>query len=401
MLLQKGQKISLNTDNSLKIMTLLIEWESSSDIDIDISAFVLNKNKKTENENDFIFYNNSSWNNGAIALFTEESKKYSKINVEFSKLTEKVENISIVSTIYNYKRRRQNFSKIKEFKIKGIDFYSKKEIFSFIIKDNFSLETGIVLGEIYKYKEQWKFNPVASGYFGGLSDLCNSFGIEAFEETETEEEEFNLNQCNEDLNFAINPDKASLSNDYSNLNEKNSKENVSSLTNGSILVKEDIYKESKIIFNLDLLEKENSIFRNVAINIKDMDFKIACSYKLKNGDSGLLQKINENFGNYFYYPYISLSEDGNIIEINGEKIGEVAKFSLCLYSNYALDTFTNYQAKLTGKFNKDNIITISLDNFKNYPIYNFIEVLVFEDNLLVKKIDKYFSDFKSLQNELV
>ena len=76
-----------------------------------------------------------------------------------------------------------------EFKIKGIDFYSKKEIFSFIIKDNFSLETGIVLGEIYKYKEQWKFNPVASGYFGGLSDLCNSFGIEAFEETETEEEE--------------------------------------------------------------------------------------------------------------------------------------------------------------------------------------------------------------------
>ncbi len=398
MLLQRGQKISLNTDNSLKIMTLLIEWDSSSDIDIDISAFVLNKDKKTENESDFIFYNNSSWNSGAIALFIEDSKKYSKINIDFSKLTEKVENISIVSTIYNYKRRRQNFSKIKEFRIKGIDFYSKKEIFSFIIKDNFSMETGIVLGEIYKYKEQWKFNPVASGYFGGLSDLCNSFGIEAFEETETDEEEFKLDQCNEDLNLAINPDKASLSNDFSNLNEKNPKENISSLTNDSILIKEDIYKESKIIFNLDLLEKENSIFRNAVANLSNMDFNIACSYKLKNGDSGLLQKINGNFGNYFYYPYISLSEDGNIIEINGDKIKEVAKFSLCVYSNYPLDSFTNYQAKITAQFNKDNIITVSLENFKNYPIYNFIEVIVFEDNLLVKKIDNYYSDFKSLQN---
>ena len=43
--------------------------------------------------------------------------------------------------------------------------------------EEFSIETAIVVCEIYRHGNDWKFNAVGSGYQGGLEALCRSFGI--------------------------------------------------------------------------------------------------------------------------------------------------------------------------------------------------------------------------------
>lgn len=42
----------------------------------------------------------------------------------------------------------------------------------------FSLETGVVAGELYRKNGEWKFNAVGSGYNGGLAAIGRNFGIE-------------------------------------------------------------------------------------------------------------------------------------------------------------------------------------------------------------------------------
>ena len=45
------------------------------------------------------------------------------------------------------------------------------------LMEEFSIETAIVVCEIYRHGNDWKFNAVGSGYQGGLEALCRSFGI--------------------------------------------------------------------------------------------------------------------------------------------------------------------------------------------------------------------------------
>jgi tellurite resistance protein TerA len=58
---------------------------------------------------------------------------------------------------------------------------SGNELFQYELGKNFPVETAIVVGELYRYNNDWKFNAIGSGYSGGLSSLCNSFGIEVDE----------------------------------------------------------------------------------------------------------------------------------------------------------------------------------------------------------------------------
>jgi len=43
--------------------------------------------------------------------------------------------------------------------------------------EDFSIETAVVVGELYRHNGEWKFNAVGSGFQGGLQALCQNFGV--------------------------------------------------------------------------------------------------------------------------------------------------------------------------------------------------------------------------------
>ena len=47
----------------------------------------------------------------------------------------------------------------------------------FDLVEEFSIETALVVCEIYRYNGDWKFNAVAAGYQGGLEALCRAYGV--------------------------------------------------------------------------------------------------------------------------------------------------------------------------------------------------------------------------------
>ena len=54
---------------------------------------------------------------------------------------------------------------------------SGTEVLKFDLAEEFSIETALVVCEIYRNGADWKFNAVGAGYQGGLEALCRSFGV--------------------------------------------------------------------------------------------------------------------------------------------------------------------------------------------------------------------------------
>ena len=51
------------------------------------------------------------------------------------------------------------------------------EVLKFDLGEEFSVETALVICELYRHGSEWKFNAVGAGYQGGLKALCQSFGV--------------------------------------------------------------------------------------------------------------------------------------------------------------------------------------------------------------------------------
>ena len=52
------------------------------------------------------------------------------------------------------------------------------ELIHYDLGEDFSIETAVVVGELYRHNGEWKFNAIGSGFQGGLAALCGHYGIE-------------------------------------------------------------------------------------------------------------------------------------------------------------------------------------------------------------------------------
>ena len=55
---------------------------------------------------------------------------------------------------------------------------SGEELLRYDLGEDFSIETAVVFGELYKHNGEWKFNAIGSGYQGGLAALCANYGVD-------------------------------------------------------------------------------------------------------------------------------------------------------------------------------------------------------------------------------
>ena len=187
--LTKGQKVSLTKGNpGLKNVVVGLGWDvnafdSGADFDLDASAFLLGANGKTAASTDFVFYNNLQHPSGAVThtgdnLTGEGEGDDESIKVDLSKVPASVEKIAFTATIHEAEARRQTFGQVSNAYIRIYDENTNQELLRYDLGEDFSIETAVVFGELYKHNGEWKFNAIGSGYQGGLAALCGSFGTE-------------------------------------------------------------------------------------------------------------------------------------------------------------------------------------------------------------------------------
>ena len=180
--LTKGQKTNLTKENpDLEKIIASLGWDDETiDFDLDISAFLLNAEEKVTKDEDFIFYNNMESETKAV-IHTGSNRtndgNNETITVDFSKIPSNVEKIAIIVTIHEAGERQQNFGQISSAFIRIINESSSEEILRYDLAEDFSIETAIIIAELYKSNGEWKFRAVGSGFQDGLNALCRHFGV--------------------------------------------------------------------------------------------------------------------------------------------------------------------------------------------------------------------------------
>lgn len=186
--LSKGQKVSLTKENpGLKNITVGLGWDvnafdTGADFDLDASAFMLGTNGKCLNDSDFVFYGNLSGVDDSVVHMGdnrtgEGEGDDEQIHVDLSKIPNNIERISFTTTIYEAEKRRQNFGQVSNAYIRIVDEDTQQELIRYDLGEDFSIETAVVVGELYKHNGEWKFNAIGSGFQGGLAALCRHFGV--------------------------------------------------------------------------------------------------------------------------------------------------------------------------------------------------------------------------------
>lgn len=179
--LQKGQRESINAPK----FTIGLGWDTNSSstgtgFDLDASVFVLGENKKLLSDSHFIFYNNLKTPDGGVEhtgdnLTGDGDGDDEQIKVDLSKIDAQATEICIVVTIHEAEARRQNFGQVRNSFVRIFDTNSSAEILKYELEEDFSIETAVEFGRIYKRNNEWKFEAVGMGMKGGLQDFLNKY----------------------------------------------------------------------------------------------------------------------------------------------------------------------------------------------------------------------------------
>ncbi|MFA5921805.1 MAG: TerD family protein [Methylococcaceae bacterium] len=185
--LSKGGNVSLSrTEPSLKKILIGLGWEARSsdgeDFDLDASAFMVGENGKVKRDEDFIFYNQLVSTCGSVEHTGDDPTGGSggddeALKIDFEKVPESIKRVIVCVTIHDAEARRQNFGQVDGafMRIENLD--NDVEIARFDLTEDYSTETAMIFGEVYRHNSEWKFKAVGQGFSGGLEALCGKFGV--------------------------------------------------------------------------------------------------------------------------------------------------------------------------------------------------------------------------------
>jgi len=187
--LQKGQKVDLTKTNpGVTKIIIGLGWDTNKydggkDFDLDSSVFMLNPEGKVAEDKNLIFFNNPKSPDGSVT-HTGDNRSGAgdgddeQIKVDLALVSSNIAKITFGITIHEAKERNQNFGQVSNAYVRVLNEASGEELIRYDLGEDFSVETAVVVGELYRNNAEWKFNAIGSGYQNGLAGLCKDFGLD-------------------------------------------------------------------------------------------------------------------------------------------------------------------------------------------------------------------------------
>lgn len=186
--LSKGQRISLEkVAPGLTEVFVGLGWDtkvtdSGHDFDIDASVFILGSNEKLLSDNHLIFYNNLTspdpdksveHTGDNLTGLGEGDDEVIKVNLQ--KVPADVQRIVMTVTIHEAQERQQNFGQVANAFVRVVNAQNKEEVARYDLSEDYSIETALIMAELYRKDGEWRMNAVGAGYEGGLQALLNRY----------------------------------------------------------------------------------------------------------------------------------------------------------------------------------------------------------------------------------
>ena len=186
--LSKGQRISLEkAAPGLKQIFIGLGWDinvtdTGGDFDIDASLFLVDSNEKLISDQHFIFYNNQ------ISPDPEQSIKQlgdnrtgagdgddEIIDVNLKTVPTDIDKVIVTVTIHEADKRQQNFGQVSNAFVRIVNAENEQEVIRYDLTEDFSVETALIMAELYRKDGEWRMNAVGAGCEGGLQALVDRY----------------------------------------------------------------------------------------------------------------------------------------------------------------------------------------------------------------------------------
>lgn len=185
--LTRGGNLSLEKASpGLTNIVVGLGWDERStdgaNFDLDGSAFLLNEGEKVRSDADFIFYNQLRSSDGSVEhtgdnLTGAGEGDDESLKIQLPGVPQDVAKVSFTVTINDAEKNGQNFGMIRNAFIRVVNAADQSEICRYDLTEDFSIETALIFGELYRHSGEWKFKAVGQGFQGGLMALCQNFGV--------------------------------------------------------------------------------------------------------------------------------------------------------------------------------------------------------------------------------
>lgn len=180
--LRKGQKI----DIGLNKMTIGLGWDPNEgtghEFDLDASAFMIDETRHIPSEPFFVFYGNQNSPDGALYHTGDDPTGGNSddgddesIEIDLSKVDSRINEILFVVTIHDAGIRKQNFGQVRNSYIRIVDDSNGEEVAKYELGEDFSIETAVEFGRLYRRNEQWKFEASGIGYNEDLAFFLSKY----------------------------------------------------------------------------------------------------------------------------------------------------------------------------------------------------------------------------------
>ena len=185
--LSKGGNVSLSKEApGLKHVVVGLGWDprvtDGQEFDLDASVFLCGEDGKVRSDTDFVFYNNKLGGDGSVEhqgdnKTGEGEGDDEQVKIDLSSVPADVKKLAFAVTIHDAESRKQNFGMVSNAFMRVVNGEDGKELARYDLSEDYSVETAMIFGEVYRHGDEWKFKAIGQGFGGGLHPLASSFGV--------------------------------------------------------------------------------------------------------------------------------------------------------------------------------------------------------------------------------
>ncbi|MDI4644720.1 TerD family protein [Cohnella hashimotonis] len=408
----KGQKADLTKNNpNASAVVCGIGWQGGNGIEVDFSAFLLGPGGKVSGDADLIFYGNPTGAGGSVKLAQNDKRSIGgrtdleQLSIRLKEVPSAIERIAFALTIYEGESRRQSFKDLSGLYIRFVEESGGSELLQFNLDNSFSVETAIVVGELYRHNGEWKFNAIASGYSGGLAALCASFGIEVKEADASGPADKQPAGAPPQSSAptppaqqqpALPPAPPAPPVNLSKISLKKRGDTI------NLEKKSGQLGEILINLNWNQKKKKAGLFGGTS----GVDLDLGCLFEMKDGYKGVVQALGKSFGSFLDEPYVSLDGDdrtgavttGENLRINGNKIKEIKRILVFAFIYEGVANWAQADGVATIKQSGGPDIEVRMDEHDNRNGMCAIALIenVNDDTFSIKRLVEYYQGHKKL-----
>ena len=186
--LSKGERISLEKVSPGLVQIFIgLGWDinvtdTGGDFDIDASIFLLDSNEKLISDKHFIFYNNLTSPDPEKSIQQRGDNRTGAgegddeiIDVNLKTVPADIAKMVLTVTIHEAEKRHQNFGQVSNAFVRIVNCEKEEEIIRYDLTEDFSVETALIMAELYRKDGEWRMNAVGAGYEGGLQALVERY----------------------------------------------------------------------------------------------------------------------------------------------------------------------------------------------------------------------------------